>query len=336
MHTYEEAVEDRLAGDSATSAGGRRADIRSGSRRAVAFNRRAGAGLRRGLALLLAIGALVAGAGQALAQAAEQQPAPDPAVVEQKFKLLENVLSSPRMSQIAAGRDAEGALLVDRARRAAEEARGARAAGDLQGAAALLDQALKACSAASLRVGRSAEEDAHLRARNRETLEQVRSYRASLGEAAKERGDDRVTAELARIDQMVIRTFELGAANRHADAARVLREAYDLAVELLSELRAGHSMVVARRFDTPAEELAHERRAYDENLALVQRMMREYRIDPDRREHVERHMADSLRYRTQSDDLAGRGDSPAAIRVLEQANDQLLKAVMTASGLTSY
>lgn len=292
--------------------------------------------VRAGLALLVAAAVWANTGAQARAQAAAPQSAPDPAVVEQKSRLLESVLSSSRMSQIAAGRDADGALLVDQARRAAEQARGARAAGDLQRAAALLDQALKACSAASLRLGRSLEEDAHQLARNREMLAEITSYRGYVGEAVELRGSEKEVAELARIDQMVLRASEFTGMNRHAEAGRLLREVHGHTVALLSELRAGHTVVLTLKLDSPADELAYERRSHDGNVALVRRMMREYRIDPERREYVERHLQDSLKYRTQADELADRGDYPAAIGLLEKANEQLLNAVMNASGLTSY
>lgn len=298
--------------------------------------RAARAVVRTGFVMMVGIGAWPVCGDEGSAREAAQEGVPSRALIEQKSKLLDSVLASPRVAQISAGRDGEGAVLIGQARRAAEEARNALSAGDLQRAAALLDQGIRACAMASSRLGRSAEEDAHLRARNQEILQEVMSYRESLGETVRASGGAREEAELERIDRMTARASEYTAANRPVEAGKLLREAHGLAVGLLSELRAGQTVHLNLRFDTPAEELAYERRSHDGNVALVRRMLREDRIPPERRQYVDRHLQESLEYRAQADELAGHGDYPAAIKLLEKANEQLLNAVMSASGVTSF
>lgn len=299
------------------------------------------AGRRQGSLAAAALGlALIAGMGvlavprPATAQAAADA-APNRAVVEQKVKLLESVLNSPKTAQIASGSDAEAASLVAQARKGLAEAREALAAGDTAKAGGLLDQALKASSSASGRAARGAGGDSAQRNRNRQMLEELNSYSASLTQAVLEKGGAEGTAAMQRIEKLVAQAAEMTAANRHAEAGNLLGEALNLAVTTLSNLRAGQTVVLSLKFDTPADEYAYEQKRHQSNEMLIDTLVREGKLDGGRRQLLDRYLQESFKLRSQAEQVAKGGDYPGAIKIMEKANDQLMSA-LRASGLANF
>lgn len=287
------------------------------------------------LGLALWVGtALVAAPGAATAQAAAEA-APNRAVVEQKLKLLESILSSPKAAQIAVGGDAEAAALVAQARKGLEQARAALAAGDTAGAGSLLDQALKASSSASARAARGGAGDAAQRNRNRQMLEELDSYSAPLTQAILEKASAEGTAAVQRIEKLVAQAAELTAANRHAEAGSLINQALTLAVTTLSDLRAGQTVVLSLKFDTPADEYAYEQKRLQSNEMLIDTLVREGRLDGGRRQLLDRYREESVKLRSQAEHSARGGDYPGAIRMMEKANDQLMNA-LRATGLANF
>jgi hypothetical protein len=286
------------------------------------------------LGLALCAGSLLpATPGAAMAQAADV--APNRAVLEQKVRLLESILASPKAAQIASGGDAEAAALAGQARRGLEEARAAIAAGDLTRAGELLDQALKASSTASARAARGAAAESARRSRNRELLDELNSYRSSLDEAVKEKGSAAGAATVQRIEKLAAQAGEMTAAGRHTEAGKLLTEAYGLAVATLSELRAGQTITMALKFETPADEYAYEQKRHHSNEMLIDALLRDGKVDAGRRQLLDRHLEESFRLRSQAEQAAKAGDYPGAIKIMEKANDQMMSA-LRASGLANF
>jgi hypothetical protein len=286
------------------------------------------------LGLALWSGAVLVAVPDAATAQAATDAAPNRAVVEQKLRLLDSILGSPKTAQIAAGGDAEAAALVAQARKGLEEARLALAAGDADRAGALLDQALKASTAASSRAARGGPEDAQ-RARNRQMLEELNSYSASLSQAVLENGGTGGTAAIQRIDRLVAQAAQMTAGGRHGEAGRLIREALGLAVATLSELRAGQTVVLSLKFDTPADEYAYEQKRHQSNEMLIDTLLQEGKIDQGRRQLLDRYLEESFRLRSQAEQAARGGDYPGAIKIMEKANDQLMSA-LRASGLANF
>lgn len=285
------------------------------------------------LGLVLAAGAIVpATSPSAMAQAAES--APDRSVLEQKLKLLEGILNSPKSARISTGSDAEAAALLAQAKKGLDEARLALAAGDTPTAGALLDQALKSSTAASSRAARSGTDDAQ-RARNRQMLEELNSYSASLTQAVLEKGSAEGTAAVQRIDKLVADAAQLTATGRHAEAGRLISEALNLAVTTVSALRAGQTVVLSLKFDSPADEYAYEQKRHESNLMLVEVLVRDGKVEEGRRKMLDRFVDESTTLKSQAEQQAKAGDYPAAIKTMEKANDRLLTG-LRASGLASF
>ena len=270
----------------------------------------------------------------AVAQSAE---APDRAVIEQKLKLLETVLASPKLTQAASSPDPEIAALAAKAREGLEQARAALDANDTLKSAALLDQALRASSAASLKASRSAAPppDVAQRNHNSELLQEVSSYRAAIAEALKTKNSAKGTAALQRIDGLVAEANSLTAANRHADAGKAITQAYGISVATISELRAGETVTHELKFETPADEYAYEQKRHQSNEMLVDMMIKEGKMDPGRKQLLDRYLEDSFRLRSEAEKLAKSGDYPGAIKSMEKANDQIMNA-LRATGLAGF
>lgn len=283
-------------------------------------------------ALVAGTGLTVVAPAPAMAQAADA--APSRAVVEQKVKMLESILNSPKTAQIASSGDVEAAALVTQARKGYQEARDAMAAGDLARAGTLLDLSIKATSTASSRAARVGQDDAQ-RARNRQMLEELNSYSASLTQAVLEKGSAEGTAAVQRIDKLVADAAQLTAAGRHADAGRLISEALNLSLTTVSALRAGQTVVLSLKFDTPADEYAYEQKRHESNLMLVDVLVRDGKVDEGRRKMLDRFVDESTTLKSQAEQLAKAGDYPAAIRSMEKANDRLLTG-LRASGLASF
>jgi tetratricopeptide (TPR) repeat protein len=282
--------------------------------------------------LLAAVGLAMLGPPAALAQTADA--APSRAVVEQKAKMLESILNAPKTAQIASSGDAEAAALVAQARKGYQEARDAMAAGDLAKAGALLDLAIKASSSASSRAARVGQDDA-LRARNRQMLEELNSYSASLTQAVLEKGSAEGTAAVQRIERLVADAAQLTAAGRHSDAGQLISEALNLSLTTVSALRAGQTVVLSLKFDTPADEYAYEQKRHASNLMLVEVLVRDGKVEEGRRKMLDRFVEESTTLKSQADQQAKAGDYPAAIKSMEKANDRLLTG-LRASGLASF
>jgi len=284
-------------------------------------------------------GILAASAALACSPAWAQAPeaVPDRAVIEQKLKLLEVVLNSPKLAQAAASGDPEAASLAAKARQGLEEARAALQANDTLKSAALLDQALRASSAASLKASRSAAPppDAAQRNRNNELMQEVASYRASIVEALKSKNDAKGATALQRIDALVAEATSLTAANRHADAQRAISQAYGISVATISELRAGETVTHELKFETPADEYAYEQKRHQSNEMLVDMMIKEGKVDPGRKQLLDRYLEESFRLRSEAEKLAKTGDYPGAIKNMEKANDQIMSA-LRATGLAGF
>jgi tetratricopeptide (TPR) repeat protein len=284
------------------------------------------------LSLLIAPGVLAPAFGQSA------DPGAGRAVIEQKLKLLESVLNSPKITQAAASTDPEVSGLVAKSRKGLEDARAALNTGDLSAAANLLDQALRASSLASQKATRAASPstaDALQRTRNSEMLEEVAAYRSSIADALKRKPGAKGSAALDRIDKLVAQAAELTSAQRHAEAGKAIAEAYGIAVATVSELRAGETITHELKFDTPADEFAYEQKRHRSNEMLIDMMIKEGKLDPGRRQLLDRYLEDSFKLRSQAEQLAKGGDYPAAIKTMEKANDQIMNA-LRASGLASF
>lgn len=234
-------------------------------------------------------------------------------LMAQKLRLVESLVESPAPD--AAG--AEGRQLLKRAREAL-------AANRHEEAGRALDAALRNAVKTAARPGaRSAGAEQAIYAG---LLEQVATYRAALqdidGPAAGE-----ARSATARIDGLRKEAAALADGRRPGDANRKLGEAYRHAIETLSRLRKGQTVVLSLDFATPAEEYDYESRRFHSSELLVGMMLAEGRADGERRALVDGFLREGRRLRGVAATHADRGDHRGAIPTMEQAAAELNRAL---------
>ncbi|MCB1890463.1 MAG: hypothetical protein KDH20_22855 [Rhodocyclaceae bacterium] len=269
-------------------------------------------------------------AGGALAQGApsdEQRRR----LIEQKLRLVEMLVNSPAAKSSAYGRDAETPKLVEQGKALLDEARGALADGRLDEAAAALDQALKSASSASRRLkSEGGLSDSAQRKQLADMTEQVRTYRAALDDLRRDdKLADEATQVLMRVDGLAAEANKLSEAGRLGEANKHMADAYKIAVEELSRLRAGQEVVLSLKFDTPADEYAYEQKRFGSNQIMVDMMVGEGRAEGGRRQLVDRFVGEGQRLKREAEGLAESGKYTEAIASMEQATKQLNRALQS-------
>jgi hypothetical protein len=272
-----------------------------------------------------------------LAEVQAQQPTSDSrsALVKQKLLLLESLLNSGKIKQLQDDGSDDTKAQLSRAKQLRDEARSQQVAGDVPAAEKAVDEALRTVSTASAAVVKEPLLSPKIQlAQNAELATQVRGYSASIADALKKQGK-RQDPRLGQLERMLDEAGKLTAAGRHGEANRLLTEAYRLAVATVSELRAGETVVIDLKFDTPADEYAYEQSRNRSHEMLVEMTLQEGRADGEKRDMVERYVGESRQLRTQAEVQAKAGDYRAAIKSLEEATKQLVRA-LRATGMAIF
>jgi hypothetical protein len=300
--------------------------VRQGFRECLRMHRRARRPVRVAVAGALARCVL---ALAAIHGAAAQADDGRRSMVEQKLRLLDSVLASPRTTRVEQGDNADAKNLLAKARGLAAEARGAFAAGALDRAAASVDEAMRAASAAAARgapaaAARSTPEEQQ--AQFQTLTRQVRQYRTAIAAVPAERAGPEAEPARARLDRLVTEAEELGRAGRLTDANRLLGEALKTAVGLLATWRRGETVVYQLKFDSPAQEFDYEAgrlRSYEMlvDLALAERAVPRDRLEPE--------LAASRRYKAEAETQARHGRHSDGVKSLERATAHLVRALQS-------
>jgi len=250
-------------------------------------------------------------------------------LIEQKLKLVEMLVNSPAAKSSAYGRDAETPKLVEQGKTLIDSARAALAEGRLDDAAASLDEALKSASSASRRLSSEGGlSDSAQRKQLADMTEQVRTYRAALDDLR--RNDtlaEAATQVLIRVDGLAAEGNKLAEAGHLGEANKHMADAYKVAVEELSRLRAGQEVVLSLNFDTPADEYAYEQKRFGSNEIMVDMMIGEGRAEGGRRQLVDRFVGEGQRLKREAAVQAESGKYTEAIALMEEATKQLNRAL---------
>lgn len=285
--------------------------------------------MRFGKCGVLAMAAFAAAAALAQAPAADDQKR---RLLEQKIRLMETLINSPAAKGAPYGREAESAVLVEKGKASIEAARKALAEARYDEAARLLDEALKSTSSASRKLapeGGALSESA-LKKSLADLGEQVATYRASVVDMTRDaQAGAAAKGLLARLDALSAEAKQLADGGRLGDANRKLGEAYKLAVEEISRLRAGQEVVMSLKFDTPADEYAYEQKRYASSEIMVDMMIGEGRADGDRRRLVDGFLGEGRRLKAQAEGHAQGGRFAEAVAVMEKAIVQLNRALQS-------
>lgn len=250
-------------------------------------------------------------------------------LAEQKLKLVEMLVNSPKAQASAASGDAETAALIERGRDLLKQARDALAAQQYAAAGQALDAALQSVSRANSRNAGGLSDSAQ-KQQLQEISEQVASYRASLAELVKSKGNaSTAKATLQRVDALAEEGRRLAAAGHFGEANKKMAEAYKLEVEEVARLRDGEEVVMSLKFDTPAEEYAYEQKRFHSNEILVGMMIGEGRAEGDRRRLVDSFVKEATKLKEDAAALAQSNRHKEAVTVMEKAAIQLNRALQS-------
>lgn len=269
---------------------------------------------------LLAAGVLAAGLawGQGDSDAEQRKR-----LVEQKMRLVELLVNSPAAQAPAAAEAAE------RSKTLLGDARKAAAAGQFDNAAQLLDEAVRGLSRQGGRAGADASLSASAqRKQNDDLREQISTYRGAIRDLEKDPRQGAAARKLlVRVDALTAEGDGLAGEGRAGDAGRKYAEAYKVAVEELSRLRAGQEVVLALKFDTPADEFAYEQRRFASGEVLVASLLQEGRGEGEKRRQIDAWLGEARQIKGEGEALAGRRQYRDAIAMMEKASGVLNRAL---------
>ena len=277
--------------------------------------------------VVAAVFALTVGA-QAPADGNEQKRR----LIEQKIRLVETLINSPAARSAAEGHEGDSRSLIEQGRRAIDDAHKALADARFDDAVRLADEALRAVSSASRRMspGEGALPESAQRKNLQDLGDQVGMYRNSIEELSRDAQKGAAAkALLGRVDGLTAESRQLVEAGRIGEAGKKMAEAYKLAVEELSRLRAGQEVLLSLKFDTPADEFAYEKKRFASNEIMVDMMVAEGRAAGDKRRLVDGFVEEGRRLGTQADEQAKAGRHAEAVKLMEQASAQLIRALQS-------
>jgi hypothetical protein len=269
----------------------------------------------------------------ALVLPALAQTAPDPEqqrrLAEQKLKLVEMLVNAPAAKAAAASKDGDSAALIERGRSLLATAREALAAQRYPEAAGALDEALRSVSKANSR-NSGGLSDSVQKQRLQDMGEQVATYRGALVDMQKHpKTGGEATAALGRVDALAEEAKRLAAAGRLGDANKKMAEAYKLAVEEISRLRAGEVVTLSLKFNSPLEEFAYEQKRVQSNEILVSMMIADGRADGDKRRMVDGFVNEAARLKSEAAGHAMNNKHKEAVEAMEKAFTQLNRALQS-------
>ena len=255
-------------------------------------------------------------------------------LAHQKLRLVEMLLNAPA-AQPAAARDGDAGASIERSRGLLGEAREALAAQRPADAARALDEALRSLSRAG-GSGTAGLSDSVQKQRLQDMSEQVATYRASLADLVPDaKNGAAARGALQRVDALADESRGLAGAGRLGDANRKMAESYKLAVEEISRLRAGEVVTISLRFNSPAEEYAHEQKRFQSNQILVNMMIAEGRAEGERRRMVDGFLQEAGRLKAEAANQTLNNNFKEAVTQMEKAFVQLNRALQ-AMGVPAF
>lgn len=248
-------------------------------------------------------------------------------LAEQKLKLVDMLVNSPKARAAGEGGDAETAALIGRGKQLLQQARDALSAQRYPEASQALDAALQNVSKANNRNAGELSESVQ-KQRLQEMSEQVASYRVALLELSKAKGAPTTAqATLRQVDALAEEARKAAAADLLGEANKKMAQACKLEVEEVSRLRAGQEVLMSLKFDTPADEYVYEQKRYESNQILVGMMIGEGRADGEKRRMVDGFLKEAVKLKDDAAGLAQANHHSEAVAAMEKAGLQINRAL---------
>jgi hypothetical protein len=266
----------------------------------------------------------------------ESSGAPRQATLESKTRLVKLLLvQSPAVQRIPQSNNAQARKKLADAQALYAKADTEAAAGRIEPAIKMLDEALLEIVSASRLVPDAAQLAAQERARYAGLSEASRSFLTlykGLSErlAARKVATPSVALDVGRIQGMVEKAEALAGSGNHKDANVLLGDAYKNVVAALNKMLMAETIVYDQKFNTPAEEFQHElarNRSYEELVPLAIAQMNPSR---DTALLSERYAQQSRELRDSAQKQAAGGDYPAALKIIQDATGHLQRSLRIA------
>jgi hypothetical protein len=278
----------------------------------------------RGVALALCLAATLA--------AAQTRPPPDREQLERKLTSTSTLIeSSSGARQIKASGEARAEEHRSRARDLHRRAGEALKAGDLEGAAKLLDSAALAMFDG---VRLSSPEQVTLpkqRADFDARMDSTRVLLEAQKRIAAEKGAGSRAGDLTRsVESLLANAATLAANGRLGEARQAVDQAYLAVKAAIGGMREGETVVRSLSFATNAEEYHYEIDRNDTHRMLIQILLKDKRGAGTVDAMVEQALAAAAKLRAQAEQEAARRDHEAAVKTLEESTRELVKAIRSA------
>ncbi|MEY4751605.1 MAG: hypothetical protein RIQ60_3819 [Pseudomonadota bacterium] len=267
--------------------------------------------------------------------------APDPAQLERRLQSVGTLIeSSSAARQIDASGVAEARQRRDNARLMHREAAAALAAGDLAGSSRLLDQAAREVMAGA-RLAKPEQMQAEKSRRDFDArLESTRALLGAQQRITSEKSASAPTgsaqaraaqeaADATRAIERQLAEAQALAARGQLDAARpVLERAYLTARVSIEALRRGDTLVRSLNFASPREEYDYELDRNETHAMLIKVLLADRKdasgaMPPAMQSRVDQ----AAGLRSQAEARAAAGDHAAAVKLLEDATRELVRAI---------
>jgi tetratricopeptide (TPR) repeat protein len=262
----------------------------------------------------------------ALAAAALSCAAQDAPTLERRVASVATLIeSSSAARQIESSGVAAAREKRDNARLIHREAAATLRAGDSAGAARLLDQAAREMMN-GVRLAKPEEVQGQKDRRDFDArMDSARALLAAQQRITAEKGSQAEAREATlRIEQAVAQAERLAAAGQIAQARPLVDRAYLSARVSIEAMRRGDTLVRSLTFASPSEEYAYEVDRNDTHRMLVDLVLAERR---DVAPVVQPLLDKAGGLRREAEAQAQRGEHDAAIRTLEAATRELVRAV---------
>jgi ribosomal protein S20 len=256
--------------------------------------------------------------------------AQDKAALEQRLTSVGTLIErSSAARQIEASRDPRALEGRNEARALHRKASDALQAGDVAGAAKLLDQATR-----QLMTAARAAAPEEITAEKRRTdfnnrYESVKTLLAAQQRIAREKGSGADAAQAAKQIETLMAEATTQANAGQIDAARAtIDRAYLLAKASISTMRRGDTLVRSLNFATKREEYDYEIDRNDTHRMLVNVLLEERRAsNPALDRSVRNFLDEAARLRGEAEQQAQKGGFDAAIKTLEDSTRELVRAI---------
>ena len=268
---------------------------------------------------------LAAGQAPGVAPSKRAETPPDRDQVERRLQSVRTLIEgSSAARQIEASGNAEAQGQRNKARqlrRLAEEAFGA---GDLRSASGLLDDASRQLFEGVRMLAGERDKTENLAAALATRMESARALLAAQKRISVEKPAAGAADTAKRIEGLLNEAREHLAAQRLGQAQPLVDQAYLMAKASIGAMRGGDTLVRSLNFASKEEEYHYEVDRNDTHQMLLKVLVQKQAAEAGGgREFVERAAA----LRRDADAAGKRGDYAAAIRLLEDATRELVRAI---------